>query len=143
MPASSPKSSTAPATAALLDPLPKAPGLRISSALGINFRSDQELTGPYPLFSEDFDGDGRRDLVIGSAGDGSGDNPDSLEIRLGTGPGKFADDPAFQVDLPGTRFVIPFRIRPGGRPNLLVYFSLTENRRGDIWVLHNTGLWKS
>jgi hypothetical protein len=119
--------------------LAEAPGLKIPSALGINFKSAQELSGPYPVFGEDFNGDGIGDLVLGSAGGGSGDDPDRLEIYPGTQSGKYADDPMWYVDLPGTRFVLPLRIRPGDKPGLLIYFSLVEKHRGDVWVLHNTG----
>jgi len=119
----------------------EAPGLRIPASLGINFRSAQELSGPYPLFGEDFNGDGKGDLVLGSAGGGSDENPDQLEIYPGTGKGKYGDDPRWQLDLPGTRFVFPWRIRPGEKPGLLIYFSLVEKRRGDVWVLHNSGSW--
>lgn len=122
--------------------LSEAPSLEIPSALGINFRSAQELSGPYPVFGEDFNGDGTRDLVLGRAGGGSGDEPDRLEVYPGTRPGEFADDPAWHIDLPGTRFVIPLRIRPNDRPGLLIYFSLVEKRRGDVWVLHNVGTWQ-
>ena len=122
--------------------LSEAPSLEIPSALGINFKSAQELSGPYPVFGEDFDGDGTRDLVLGRAGGGSGDEPDRLEILPGTRAGKFADDPTWHIDLPGTRFVVPLRIRPGDKPGLLIYFSLVEKRRGDVWVLHNVGNWQ-
>ncbi len=118
------------------------PGLKISSALGINFRSAQELSGPYPIFGEDFNQDGVRDLVLGSAGGGSGENPDRLEVYPGTTDGKFARDPLWHIDLPGTRFVLPLRIRPGDPPGLIVYFSQVEELRGDVWVLHNTGAWR-
>lgn len=121
--------------------LSEAPSLEIPSALGINFRSAQELSGPYPVFGEDFNGDGIRDLVLGSAGGGSGENPDSLEIYPGTSARKYADDPVWHIDLPGTRFVVPLRIRPDAKPGLLIYFSLVEKRRGDVWVLHNVGNW--
>jgi hypothetical protein len=121
--------------------LSEAPGLKVPSALGINFRSAQELSGPYPVFEEDFNGDGIRDLVLGSAGGGSGDDPDRLEIYAGTGAGKYAGDSMWHLDLPGTRFVLPLRIRPDDKPGLLVYFSLVEKRRGDVWVLHNSGNW--
>jgi hypothetical protein len=121
--------------------LSEAPGLKIPSALGINFRSAQELSGPYPVFGQDFNGDGIGDMVMGSAGGGSGDNPDRLEIYPGTSAGKYADDPLWHIDLPGTRFVLPLRIRSGDKPGLLIYFSLVEKRRGDVWVLHNSGCW--
>lgn len=121
--------------------LAEAPGLKLPSALGINFRSAQELSGPYPVFGEDFNGDKIGDLVMGSAGGGSGDNPDRLEIYPGTSAGKYAGDPLWHTDLPGTRFVHPFRICPGDKPGLLIYFSLVEKRQGDVWVLHNSGNW--
>jgi len=122
--------------------LSESPNLEIPSALGINFRSAQELSGPYPIFGEDFNGDGARDLVLGRAGGGSGDEPDRLEVYPGTRSGKFADDPAWHIDLPGTRFVVPLHIRPGDKPGLLIYFSLVEKHRGDVWVLHNVGNWQ-
>jgi len=122
--------------------LSEAPGLKIPSALGINFRSAQELSGSYPLFGKDFNGDGMGDLVLGSAGGGSGEDPDRLEIYPGTQSGKYADDSIWHIDLPGTRFVLPLRIRPGDPPGLVIYFSLVEKRRGDVWVLHNTGNWQ-
>jgi len=118
-----------------------APGLELPSSLGINFRSAQELSGPYPIFGEDFNGDGIGDLVLGNVGGGSGENPDRLEIYPGTGGGKYGDDPLWQLDLPGTRFILPLRIRPDDKPGLLIYFSLVEKRQGDVWVLHNTGNW--
>jgi hypothetical protein len=119
--------------------LPTVPSLKIPSALGINFQSAQELTGPYPIFGEDFNGDGVRDLVLGSAGGGSGEDPDRLEIYPGTRDVRFAGDPVWHIDLPGTRFVLPLRIRPDDQPGLLIYFSLVEKRWGDVWVLHNLG----
>lgn len=122
--------------------LSESPNLKIPSALGINFKSAQELSGPFPVFGEDFNGDGISELVLGSAGGGSGDDPDRLEIYLGTSAGKFAGDPIWHTDLPGTRFVFPLRIRPGDPPGLLVYFSLVEKRRGDVWVLRNMGNWQ-
>jgi hypothetical protein len=122
--------------------LSKAPRLKIPSSLGINFQSAQELSGPYPVFGEDFNKDGYGDLVLGRAGAGSGDAPDRLEIYPGTPGGRFADDPLWHVDLPGTRFVLPLHVRPDDPPGLLVYFSLAEKRRGDVWVLHNTGAWR-
>jgi hypothetical protein len=90
----------------------------------------------------DVNGDGNRDLVLGSAGGGSGNDSDRLEIYPGTRACKFADDPAWHIDLPGTRFVVPWRNRPNDRPGLLIYFSLVEKRRGDVWVLHNVGNWQ-
>jgi hypothetical protein len=116
------------------------PDFQITSALGINFRSAQELHGPYPVLTEDFDGDGIGDLVVGQAGQGSGKNPDSLEIRRGISSGKYADDPSWKLALPATRFVSPLAL--GDRPGLLIYFSRVERLQGDVWVLHNTGGWK-
>jgi hypothetical protein len=111
------------------------PDLRIPSSLGINFRSNQELTGPYPIFRQDFTGDGIGDLVIGRARAGAGRDPDRLEIRPGEGGGKFAADPVWQINLPGTRYVSIFRARAADRAGLLVYFSQVEEREGDVWVL--------
>ncbi len=118
------------------------PDFVIPSKLRIDFASNQELTGPYPNFRSDFDGDGLLDLVIGRAGGGTGDNPDRIEIRRGRGKGRFSDDVLWSADLCGTRYVIPFRPRPNGRPGLLIYFPLIASRRGDVWVLYNVGPWR-
>jgi len=119
--------------------LPSRPDFTVQSGLGINFKSAQELHGPGPLFQQDFNGDGLGDLVLGSAGDGSGENPDLLTIRPGTSSGKYADQPIYSLEYPGTRFVVPFKIREQDRPGLLIWFSLVERLRGDVWVLHNAG----
>jgi hypothetical protein len=115
---------------------------QLPSKLRIDFTSNQELTGPYPDFQADFDGDGTRDLVIGRAGGGSGDEPDRLEIRPGKGQGRFSSDPMWTTDLNGTRYVVPFCFRPKERSSLVIYFSSIEDRKGDVWVFHNTGPWR-
>ncbi len=117
------------------------PDFSISSKLRIDFASNQELTGPYPDFRSDFDGDGLLDLLVGHAGAGSGNNPDRLEIRRGLGKGRFSNDILWSLDLSGTRYVVPFKPRPNGRPGLLIYFPLINSRRGDVWVLYNIGPW--
>lgn len=113
------------------------PDLVLESPLAINFQSAQELQGPFPLLSTDFNGDGRADLVIGRAGAGAGDKPDRLELRPGTGPARFDSDPVWGIDLAGTRFVMPYRVRDDARPGLLIWFSLVEKMHGDVWVVHN------
>ena len=118
------------------------PDISLPSKLRIDFNSNQELTGPFPNFTADFNADGIGDLIIGKAGGGSGDNPDRLEIRPGLGQGKYSDTPIWQTDLNGTRYVMPFSIQPLKPPGLLIYFSNIEDCHGDIWVLHNSGRWK-
>ncbi|MBN2498443.1 MAG: VCBS repeat-containing protein [Deltaproteobacteria bacterium] len=121
--------------------LPARPDFAIESTLGVNFRSAQEMTGLYPVLDRDFDGDGRRDAVLSFAGAGrSADAPDRMSVLLGDGRGKYAE--AWSQDLHATRFVLPFRLRPDDRPGLIVYFSLVEGHRGDVWVLHNDGDWR-
>jgi hypothetical protein len=122
--------------------LPKRPDFAVHSALGINFKSAQELHGTSPIFSEDFNGDTILDLVMGDAGEGSGDNPDLLMIRAGRRGKEYSEDPVFSLEFPGTRFVVPFRIRAQDLPGLLIYFSMVEKLRGDVWVLHNIGPWR-
>lgn len=118
------------------------PDFTISSKLRIDFASNQELTGPYPNFRSDFNGDGLRDLLIGHAGAGSGDDPDRLEIRRGLGKGRFAAETMWSIDLSGTRYIVPFEQQSGDRPGLLIYFPLIPARRGDVWVLYNIGPWR-
>ncbi len=109
--------------------------LKLPSKLGINFRSAQELTGSYPNFQIDFDQDGIGDLVLGQADRGAGSKPDRLEIRRGLGAGKFADDPFFQLNLSGTRYLLAYQQNAQARPGLVLYFSLIESLAGDVWVL--------
>jgi hypothetical protein len=113
------------------------PNLIIESAFGINLKSNQELLGLYPKFDLDFNKDGILDLLVGDPGEGGDKFPDQIKIRLAQKPGKYQEDPAWTLDLPGTRFVLPFQISAESAPGLLIYFSLVKKHRGDVWVLHN------
>ena len=110
---------------------------QFESPFGIDLRSAQELTGPYPILGEDFTGDGVADLVLGVAGGGSGDNPDRLEVHPGTRGGRFSDRVFWRLSLPATPNVYPYRRRSGERPGLIVHFPLVERLRGDVWVFQN------
>ncbi len=121
--------------------LEERPDFSLESSLAVDFHSSQELSGPYPVFGRDFTGDGRPDVVIGQAGSGSGKNPDRLEIRAGLADGGFDSDAVYSIELTGTRYLLPFSVKPGGLPGLLIYFPKIEGNEGDVWVLHNTGTW--
>lgn len=113
------------------------PDLVIPSPFGINYRSAQELTGNLPIFGEDFSGDGVPDVVVGIAGGGTGKNPDRLEIRSGKREGNFAGA-IWEMNLLGTRHVIPFRVGRNELPGLIIYFTFVEEKQGDVWVFANT-----
>ncbi|HOX43657.1 MAG TPA: VCBS repeat-containing protein [Myxococcota bacterium] len=110
------------------------PDCALAGSLGIDFQSSQEMRGPYPLLGEDFTGDGRADAIVGVAGGGSGDNPDRLDLLPGLAEGCFDDDASWSLELPGTRNVGAYRVRAGGSPGLILFFSQGTTHRGDVWV---------
>jgi hypothetical protein len=112
----------------------------LSVSFAVDFKANQDLSGLYPIFGTDFTGDGQPDVVLGLAGEGSGQNPDRIELRPGQGKGRFADA-VWGISLPATQFVVPFRPTADGRPGLLVAFPTVRDREGDVWVFYNTGAW--
>ncbi len=114
------------------------PDFTFESPFGIDLRSAQELTGPYPILGEDFTGDGVADLVVGIAGGGSGDNPDRLDIHPGTRGGRFSDRVWWRLSLPATPNVYPYLRKIGARPGLIIHFPLVERLRGDVWVFQGS-----
>ncbi len=111
------------------------PDCSVTGSFGIDFQASQDMRGPYPLFGEDFTGDGRPDVLVGVAGGGSGENPDRLDLRAGREGGCFEGGARWSLELPGTRHVFAYRPRAGARPGLIVYFTQGERSRGDVWVL--------
>jgi hypothetical protein len=107
----------------------------IESTFKIDFNSNQELSGPYPLFGEDFNQDKKPDVLLGLAGGGSGKYRDRIVLLLGQGHGVFDPSPAWSLSLPSTRFIKAFRISPKSPPGLLIYFSRSKKHCGDVWVL--------
>jgi hypothetical protein len=113
------------------------PDFQLSSSFGVDFKSNQDLSGLYPIFGQDFDGDGRPDLVIGRAAGGSGADPDRIEIRRGRPGGGFEDDALWSLALHGTRAVTVYRAVPDGLAGLLIWFPSVREREADVWVLRN------
>lgn len=111
------------------------PDFSLASTLKVDLTANQELSGPYPILGEDWDGDGRPDAVVGQAGGGSGDRPDRLEFLRGTRPDRYDGGTLFTLNLPATRHIRVFRPVQSGRPGLLLHFPQVEGREGDVWVV--------
>ena len=111
------------------------PSATIATSYSVNFRSNQELKGLYPVFGTDFTGDGRPDVLVSRAGAGSGDKPDMIQIFPGEEKG-FDLEPAWSMETRPTTHVQVFRPTQKSRPGFVLFFN-GEEKTGDIWVLRN------
>ena len=117
------------------DGLPsKKPQTTLKSSYSVNFRSNQELKGLYPVLGTDFTGDGRPDVLMSQSGGGSGDKPDVIQIFAGEKKG-FSADPAWSMELRATTHVQVYRPTDKSLPGVVLFFDGEET--GDVLVLTN------
>ncbi len=112
----------------------KDPQISLSSSYSVNFRSNQELKGLYPVFGTDFTGDGRPDVLLSQAGRGSGKTPDIIQMFAGR-EGGFSDEAAWSMELRATTHVQTYRPTNKSLPGLILFFNEAET--GDVLVLIN------
>ena len=84
-------------------------------------------TQPVQVLSADLDGNGRDDLVVRNAGDGT------LSLYLGDGQGGFL--PRIDLPAPGASDVSLADLDHSGRLDIL----LADETSGDVRILHNLG----
>ncbi|MCZ7582133.1 MAG: VCBS repeat-containing protein [Deltaproteobacteria bacterium] len=85
------------------------------------------VTGVPPFFGNDFDGDGKPDLLRGT-------DRDEIGVFLGTGGAAFADDPAWNASLTAPQQIVIDDLQRDGRADIILWY-LRPEREGEIRVL--------
>ncbi len=110
------------------------PQIILNSSYSVNFRSNQELKGIYPIFGADFTGDGRPDVLLSQAGGGSGKTPDVIQLFAGDEKG-FSQEPVWSMELRATTHAQIYSPGANSLPGIILVFD--DDETSDVLVVTN------